>query len=320
MSGKRTHLGLHDTEIEAARAYDKWAHPLGKNLNIPEDYRGQKVASLAYVLPAALPKREACAHAMSSAFECTAVEVGRSDRCFSSTGEISPQELHDLQTNTESLKRMPIKRGPPKNRSLLLTAVRTKGKSKAPPREATTKERKSHPRNAESDDSSSGNSNSNNSNGNFDSCSSDNDNSDNSNECDNKRWRSSISSKATACGEYVEENCKEPSVYELLCLQNIAATETVRKASNDKCSALTEKVATAAAHIAVLDGEHGASNTQAGNAATVAADNEELQRQMQAAEAGKKKQEAIIVEISDALVRGLVFHFELSLRFNHIKK
>jgi len=33
MNSKFTHLGLHGTEIEAACAYDKWAHPHGKQVN-----------------------------------------------------------------------------------------------------------------------------------------------------------------------------------------------------------------------------------------------------------------------------------------------
>ena len=224
MDGKRTHLGLHDTEIEAARAYDKWAHPLGKNLNFPDDYKGQKVATLAYVRPAALPEEEARARAMSLSADRAAFEASRPFSSRSFTGEILAQELHDLQTNAASLKKIPTKRGPPKDRSLLPIVVRAKGKGSV-----KAKKKKSHLRNIESDDSSSSGSDigsDSSSDSSSDGSSSDGDDNDKENK---KEWSSS---KATAnkTNGPGDESSQEPSDYELLRLQNIARNQAMMEA------------------------------------------------------------------------------------------
>ena len=47
INGKAVYLGSHNTEVAAAKKYDAWAHPLGKTVNFPEDYAGEKALMLA---------------------------------------------------------------------------------------------------------------------------------------------------------------------------------------------------------------------------------------------------------------------------------
>jgi len=194
------------------------------------------LATLANVRPAALPEKEGRAQANNSASERTVIKVGKPPICFSCTDEISAQELRDLQTNTESLKRMPTKRGPPKDRSLLPNVLHTKGKGRAPPKKTMPKKRNRHSRNSEGDSSSSSSSSSsNNSNGNSESCSSDydsSDSSDSSSDCDYrcKRKRKKSSSKSGAHDGTVDMNCRGSSEYELLRLKNIFRDQEVLKA------------------------------------------------------------------------------------------
>ena len=220
--GKLTRLGCYETEIEAARVYDKWAHPLGKHLNFPDNYKGQKVATLAYIRPAALSEEEARARAMSLSADRAIFEASRPANHCSFTGEISAQELYDLQANAESLKKIPTKRGPPKDRSLLPTVVRAKGKGRALPRKGKPKKKKSQLRNIESDDDSSSGSDS--------SSSSDSDSGDDNEDKENKKKGPSSKATAKKINGPDDESSQEPSDYELLRLQNIARNQAMMEA------------------------------------------------------------------------------------------
>ena len=192
LNGSRAILGVHDTEIEAARAYDVWAQPLGKNLNFPENYKGQKVITLAYVRPAALPEVEARAHAMDVVSDRAAVEP-------------SAQELHDLQNNAESRKILPTKKAMTIRKKKLLHNIKSDSRSVD---------------NVGSTSLSSGDSDS--------SIGSSND--DNEDKGTKKQESSNVIVKKKQKNGPSEESLQEPSDYELLRLQNIARNQAVIEA------------------------------------------------------------------------------------------
>ena len=215
-NGKWVGLGVHDTEVAAAKKWDEWAHPLGKSVNFPEDFAGKKVVVLR---PAALPEANARARGEGFATARDAA-AGRPARA-AYAGEVSAQELEDLKGNAASLGKLPTRRGAPKDRSELPTAAPAKGKSKAAPKKRRAKGRDSD------DDSSS-------------SSKDDREDSDSEEDSEEEAVAPPVSeealeaaaaaAEAPAAAACRYEGSQGPSDYELLRLKNIARNQEAMKA------------------------------------------------------------------------------------------